>query len=128
GSGRLVTRLDTPPSSHRHHPDSAIALGNKEAPREIDDLAMVYIKEVLKDYGAALYHAQNNFGRNPTYSNELPLEVAKTIVARHEQATDLSCIMHGDDRTRGRVQLNRFGLDDERAEMYREYIANFRGY
>ncbi|MHC2282144.1 hypothetical protein ACVME8_008787 [Bradyrhizobium diazoefficiens] len=25
GSGRLVTRLDTPPSSHRHHPDSAIA-------------------------------------------------------------------------------------------------------
>ncbi|WP_212496866.1 hypothetical protein, partial [Bradyrhizobium liaoningense] len=26
GSGRLVTRLDTPPSSHRHHPDSAIAL------------------------------------------------------------------------------------------------------
>ncbi|MHC2564368.1 transposase-like protein, partial [Bradyrhizobium liaoningense] len=24
GSGRLVTRLDTPPSSHRHHPDSAI--------------------------------------------------------------------------------------------------------
>jgi hypothetical protein len=26
GSGRLVTRLDTPPFSHRHHPLSAIAL------------------------------------------------------------------------------------------------------
>ncbi|MHC2599282.1 transposase-like protein [Bradyrhizobium liaoningense] len=29
GSGRLVTRLDTPPSSHRHHPDSAIAHGER---------------------------------------------------------------------------------------------------
>ncbi|MGX9432715.1 hypothetical protein, partial [Bradyrhizobium sp. LeoA1S1] len=26
GSGWLVTRLDTPPFSGRHHPDSAIAL------------------------------------------------------------------------------------------------------
>ncbi|WP_212491283.1 hypothetical protein, partial [Bradyrhizobium liaoningense] len=31
GSGRLVTRLDTPPSSHRHHPDSAIALAHRIA-------------------------------------------------------------------------------------------------
>jgi helix-turn-helix resolvase-like protein len=27
GSGRLITRLDTPPFSPRHHPDSGIALG-----------------------------------------------------------------------------------------------------
>ncbi|TWA90409.1 hypothetical protein FBZ96_11579 [Bradyrhizobium stylosanthis] len=105
---------------------SVLILGSKEAPREIDDLAMVYMRDVLRDYERALYHAQNNFGRNPTYNDELPVEVAKTIVERHEQATDLSCIMHGDDRMRGRVQLNRFGLDEEQAQMYRDYIANFR--
>ncbi|WP_157644448.1 hypothetical protein [Bradyrhizobium sp. WSM2793] len=107
---------------------SELVLGGKDSPREIDDLAMVYIKEVLNDYNTALYQANNNFGRNPTYNDELPLDVAKTIVARHEQATDLSCIMHGDDRIRGIVQRNRFGLDEERAQMYRDYIANFREY
>ncbi|MET4210955.1 hypothetical protein ABIB95_005792 [Bradyrhizobium sp. LA2.1] len=107
---------------------SVLILGSKEAPREIDDLAMVYMREILRGYERALYHAQNNFGRNPTYNDELPVEVAKTIVERHEQATDLSCIMHGDDRMRGKVQLNRFGLDEERAKMYRDYIANFRTY
>ncbi|MEY9602269.1 nucleotide-binding universal stress UspA family protein [Bradyrhizobium japonicum] len=36
GSGRLVTRLDTPPSSHRHHPDSAIAQFLVEQARAAD--------------------------------------------------------------------------------------------
>jgi hypothetical protein len=31
GSGRLVTRLDTPPFSHRHHPVSAIAVACSRA-------------------------------------------------------------------------------------------------
>jgi hypothetical protein len=32
GSGRLLTSLNTPPFSNRHHPFSAIALGQLTAP------------------------------------------------------------------------------------------------
>ncbi|MDI2078103.1 hypothetical protein QJT78_50390, partial [Bradyrhizobium sp. Mp27] len=47
GSGRLVTRLDTPPSSHRHHPDSAIAHGEEALAwhgRRITDVLITDVK------------------------------------------------------------------------------------
>ncbi|MDI2078398.1 hypothetical protein, partial [Bradyrhizobium sp. Mp27] len=50
GSGRLVTRLDTPPSSHRHHPDSAIAVqGLVGAPTDI--MAVEQMTELLHAVG-----------------------------------------------------------------------------
>lgn len=101
---------------------SILILGQKHAPAEIDDLAMVYIREVLKDYEELLYSAQFDYGPNPTYRGRLPTELANRIVTRHEQATDLSCIMHGDDRVNGSVQSGRFGLDDERVNLYRRHL------
>jgi hypothetical protein len=46
GSGRLDTRLDTPPFSHRHHPVSRIAL-------ETVGLAPVWGLEVMEEDGLA---------------------------------------------------------------------------
>ncbi|MET4019755.1 hypothetical protein ABIB73_005306 [Bradyrhizobium sp. F1.4.3] len=105
---------------------SKLVLGRKEAPREIDELAMVYMRDVLKEYEVGIYQAQNDFGPSPVARGELPMDLVKMIVNKHEQATDLSCIMHGDDRAAGHVQPGRFGLHEERVEMYRRYLGEWR--
>ena len=87
---------------------------------------MVCIKDVLSDYSKALHQAQFNFGDNPLARGGLPFEIARTIISKHEQATDLSCIMHGEDRINGRVLQRRFGPDDESVEAYREYLGEWR--
>src|SRR6516225_6729847 len=51
GSGRLLTRLDTPPLSGRRHPDSFIAQGNYDQAIADETKAI----ELKPDYGKAYY-------------------------------------------------------------------------
>lgn len=105
---------------------SSIVLGEKDAPAEIDDIAMVYIRDVLSDYSGVVSQAQFEYGANPLSNGLLPFEIARTIVSLHEQATDLSCIMHGQDRVAGSVQQRRFGLEEANIDAYRDYLKEWR--
>lgn len=102
---------------------SVLILGNRDAPMEIDDLAMLYIRAVLASLDKAVdaaerYYPFEGIGKNPA--------LAEMIVNLHEQATDLSCIMHGDDRQSGHVREGRFALDRIDVEFYKQILAASR--
>jgi hypothetical protein len=103
---------------------SLLLFGDKEAPREVDELALHYIRDVIKEYNAALQVAEYDYRQTKRpYDGPELVELAKVIVSRFEQAKDLSCVMHGEDRVRGMIQSGRFGIDEEDAERHRRYLA-----
>ncbi len=53
GSGRLDTRLDTPPSDHRRHPVSVIALGRPQAHDAVERLGLPGVEESTDNVGIA---------------------------------------------------------------------------
>jgi hypothetical protein len=103
---------------------SLLLFGDREAPREVDDLALLYIKDALKEYDTTLHMAEFEYrqARRPYEGPEFD-ELARIIVKSFEQVNDLSCVMHGEDRTRGLVQSGRFGVDPEDVARYRKYLS-----
>ncbi|MCC8970122.1 hypothetical protein ACVIWU_001011 [Bradyrhizobium sp. USDA 4509] len=99
---------------------SKLLFGDREAPAEVDDIALLYMKRVVQRYDTLTSSVEYDFGGLST--GRVPEEMAKEVVARFEQATDLSCVMHGEDRINGRLQQPRFGLLHEEVDRYRRYL------
>lgn len=118
---RLIVGRERGSWKTAHHL-SVLLFGGKEAPREVDDLALLYIKDALKEYGTALRTAEYDY-RQTRWPYEGPGldELAKTIVSSFEKVNDLSCIMHGEDRVKGTIQGGRFGVDPDDVERHRRY-------
>jgi hypothetical protein len=107
------------------HVLSRLLFGDREAPREVDDMALLYIQDVVKKYDAALYKAESENGYQGVMFGGTELTVlAQIIVRRFDQITDLSCIMHGEDRVKGAIMQGRFSVREEDAEKYRIYLAS----
>jgi hypothetical protein len=102
---------------------SVLILGGRDAPAEIDDLAMIYMRNVQTGYKRALDQAHQYYVHGPQYPYYFSPEPAKLVVSLYEQAVDLSCIMIGEDRTNGRVRPGRFGLDDDDVQEFRQLLT-----
>jgi hypothetical protein len=102
---------------------SRLLFGEKEAPREIDDLAFVYLREALDAYKKAT--DRSNFHRDEVglYGGEEAIQTAQYVLRRFEQINDLSCIMHGEDRVRGRIKEGRFQVWPDDLEQYKSFIS-----
>jgi len=106
------------------HLTARLLFGNKEAPREIDELALSFIQTPMKEYN----HAMNEFRvgyreSGGLYNHQERTDLARIVVNRFELVNDLSCIMHGDDRDRGQILPGRFGVYSEDVDEYRNYLA-----
>ncbi|MGC0388663.1 poly(3-hydroxybutyrate) depolymerase [Bradyrhizobium liaoningense] len=138
GSGRLVTRLDTPPSSHRHHPDSAIALSRSTLtyarPAYGIDSVMVGNREIAvteeiayaTPFGSLLHFRKHGVGEQPRMLLVAPMSghfatllrgTVKTLLQDH----DVYITDWHNPRDIPRSE-GRFGLDD-----YTEHLIDFLG-
>jgi hypothetical protein len=106
---------------------SRLLFGDREAPPEIDEMALLYMQAELKVFKSALTVAEARHRDDEgLYGGAEMAKLARTVVNKFEQVNDLSCVMHGDDRKRGVIMGGRFQVWPEEVEEYRTYLAKVR--
>jgi hypothetical protein len=103
---------------------SRLLFGDREAPAEIDEMALVYMQAELKAFKPAFDMAEYQYRDDEgLYGGPEMVDLARVIVNKFEQINDLSCVMHGDDRKRGVILGGRFQIWPESIEEYKEFLA-----
>ena len=103
---------------------SKILFGDRDAPHEVDDVAMMYLRPIIVDYKRAL-----NEGEFRVDSTGLPLtptmfaERARTIVTSFDRIQELACTVIGEDRKEGSIMDGRFQVAEHQTRSYRSYLS-----
>jgi hypothetical protein len=104
---------------------SKLLFGDRDAPTEVDDTAMLYIRPILSDYKRLLGEAAEKFTyQGENYSSERLLERSRDVVECYERIQELGCIMNGDDRKNGSMMDGRFQVSEYQVEWYRDYLKS----
>jgi hypothetical protein len=104
---------------------SELLFGDREAPRDVDDAALMYIREMIAEYNRASDIVRSNLSyRDLRLGGDDMTHYARIIVDRFQSINELSCIMHGGDRKRGAIMPGRFGVYGEDVDKHRKYLAS----
>ena len=104
---------------------SKLLFGDRDAPTEVDDTAMLYIRPILSDYKGLLGEAAERFTyQGENYSSEGLLERSRDIVECYERIQELGCIMNGDDRKNGSMMDGRFQVSEYQVKWHRDYLES----
>jgi hypothetical protein len=104
---------------------SKLLFGDRDAPTEVDDTAMLYIRPILSDYKRLLGEAAERFTyQRENYSSEGLLERSRDVVECYERIQELGCIMNGDDRKNGSMMDGRFQVSEYQVKWYRDYLES----
>jgi hypothetical protein len=104
---------------------SKILFGDRHAPNEVDDAALMYIRPVIATYKKVLGEAESRFAYNGMrLTSEGLLEYSRTIVTCFDRIQELGCIMNGDDRKNGAMMDGRFQVDEGQVRWYRDYLES----
>jgi hypothetical protein len=104
---------------------SKLLFGDRDAPSEVDDTAMLYIRPILSEYKGLLGEAAERFTyQGENYSSEGLLERSRDIVECYERIQELGCIMNGDDRKNGSMMDGRFQVSEYQVKWHRDYLKS----
>jgi hypothetical protein len=104
---------------------SKILFGDRDAPMEVDDAALLYIRPILLDYKRLLDEAENRFTYNNTnFNSEDLLERSRQIVECFDRIQELGCVMNGDDRKNGSMMEGRFQVSEDQVKWHRRYLES----
>jgi hypothetical protein len=100
---------------------SKVLFGDRHAPNEVDDAALMYIRPLIATYKRVLGEAESRFaciGRR--FTSEGLLEYSKIIVNCFDRIQELGCIMNGEDRKNAATMDGRFQVDESQVKWYRD--------
>jgi hypothetical protein len=104
---------------------SKILFGDRHAPNEVDDAALMYVRPVIATYKRALNEAESRFAYNGMrFTSEGLLEYSRIIVNCFDRIQELGCIMNGEDRKNGAMMDGRFQVDEDQVRWYRDYLES----
>lgn len=92
---------------------SKLLFGKKDAPFEVDDHVMVYLRDI--------HHRFKSIDEDLTHSRYIYLDdrwiaASETYIELFDLISELSQIIHGEDRMSGRINEGRFGLSHRTVE------------
>lgn len=99
-----------------------LVFGDKDAPREVDETALLYIRDIQVAYKRAYDAVEKHLNRRGYMSGSELTHNAQTVSDGFERITELSCIIHGDDRKRGDMLPGRYQVFKEDAVRYQYLI------
>jgi hypothetical protein len=103
---------------------SKVLFGDRDAPLEVDDAALMYIRPIIATYKQALQEGESRMGFNGVkFTQETLTECARTIVASFARIQELGCIMNGDDRREGSMMDGRFQVSEYQVGWYQDYLS-----
>ncbi|MEH2506821.1 hypothetical protein V1290_005632 [Bradyrhizobium sp. AZCC 1578] len=104
---------------------SKVLFGDRDAPTEVDDVALMYIRPILGTYKSLLGEAESRYAYNGMkFTSEGLLDHSRAIVDCFDRIQELGCIMNGDDRKNGSMMDGRFQVDQDQVKWYREYLES----
>ncbi|MCK1515634.1 hypothetical protein IVB22_24380 [Bradyrhizobium sp. 190] len=104
---------------------SKVLFGDRDAPTEVDDVALMYIRPILGTYKSLLGEAESRYAYNGMkFTSEGLLGHSRAIVDCFDRVQELGCIMNGDDRKNGSMMDGRFQVDQYQVKWYREYLES----
>lgn len=107
------------------HQLSKVLFGDRDAPTEVDDVALMYIRPILGTYKSLLGEAESRYAYNGTkFTSEKLLDHSRAIVDCFDRIQELGCIMNGDDRKNGSMMDGRFQVDQSQVKWYREFLES----
>ena len=104
---------------------SKVLFGDRDAPPEVDDAALMYIRPVIETYKRALDDGESRTAYNGVkFTVETLTECSRTIVNSFARIQELGCIMSGEDRKRGAMMDGRFQVFESQTTWYRRYLES----
>ena len=104
---------------------SKVLFGDRDAPHEVDDAALMYIRPVIETYKRALDDGESRIAYNGVkFTVETLTECSRTIVNSFARIQELGCIMNGEDRKRGAMMDGRFQVFESQTTWYRRYLES----
>lgn len=103
---------------------SKVLFGDRDAPHEVDDAALVYIRPIIDTYKEALQGGEFRMDPNGvSFTREALIEYARTIVTSFDRIQELGCIIIGSDRKEGAMMDGRFQVSEHQTRWYRDYLS-----
>jgi hypothetical protein len=102
---------------------SKVLFGDRDAPRNVDDAAVLYIRPLVAAYQALQKEAdtRSNF-RGYRISQEELASSAPKVLSLYENIQELGCVMNGEDRKNGSMMPGRFGVDESQIQWCWDFV------
>ncbi len=102
---------------------SKVLFGDRDAPREVDEAALMYIRPIIETYKRALDDGESRVAYNGVkFTRETLTECARTIVTSFARIQELGCIMIGEDRKKGAMMDGRFQVSKDQIGWYQNHL------
>jgi hypothetical protein len=104
---------------------SKVLFGDRDAPRHVDDAAVLYIRPLIEGYKALQKEAdtRTNF-RGYRISQEDLASSAPKVLSLYENIQELGCVMNGEDRKNGSMMPGRFGVDESQIQWCWDFVES----
>jgi hypothetical protein len=104
---------------------SQLLFGGRDAPNEVDDMVMMYIRKEIEELRKWINAAEDERDQVSVYRNDAEfIRCSINIVRTFDRVKDLSGITHGSERLSGKMVPGRFGLYEEQVATYRKLVEN----
>jgi hypothetical protein len=104
---------------------SQLLFGGRDAPNEIDDMVMVYIRKEVEELRRWMRAAQDEMDQLSVYRSDAEfIRLSINIVRTFDRVKDLSEVTHGSERLSGKMVPGRFGLHEEEVASFRKMAEN----
>lgn len=102
---------------------SKVLFGDRDAPRYVDDAALLYIRPLIDAYRGFQKEAdtRTNF-RGYRISDEELAETAPKVLNLFARIQELGCVMNGEDRMNGSMMPGRFQMEESQIYWCRDYV------
>jgi hypothetical protein len=104
---------------------SRLLFGDRDAPAEVEEAALIYLRPILATYKQALSDAGSRYAyEGVKFSGEGLLEVSKMIIANYDRIQELGRVIVGQDRKHGIMMEGRFQVSEAQVRYYRQYLES----
>lgn len=104
---------------------SRLLFGDRDAPAEVEEAALMYLRPIIATYKQALSDAGGRYAyEGVKFSGEGLLEVSRVIVTNYDHIQELGCIIVGEDRKDGVMMEGRFQVSEAQIQYYRQYLES----
>lgn len=104
---------------------SQLLFGGRDAPTEIDDMVMMYIRKEVEELRRWMRAAQDEMDQPAYHRDDVEfIRLSINVVRTFDRVKDLSGVTHGSERLSGKMVPGRFGLHEQEVASFRRLAEN----